>query len=666
MCGITGFLGMRNDELIRKMTRILSHRGPDHEGIFVDKNISLGHRRLSIIDLSALGNQPMTDLTGRAIISYNGEIYNYKEIQKELISRGYRFQSKTDTEVVLNAYIAWDEGCLTRFNGMFAFAIWDKTNQTLFLARDRIGIKPFYYIIKNQVFVFASEIKSILCWKDFRREVNKRGIDYFFTFRYNHLEETVFKNIQKLLPAHYMKIQLSGEGRLICQKVKYWDIQPDSIRFRQRETREELTEILSRSVNYRMVGDVPIGSFLSGGVDSGLIVGIIRKKLRRSINTFTIGFDYPGFIDENSLGRYTAEYYNTNHTECICPPDINSNFVHIIWNSDELNGDPTLVPTYLLSKIACKHVKVVLTGEGSDELFGGYQKTMFMKYAWSLAQYSEQLTRSIPFVVQLLPRSILNKIFRYSSSIGQQGLDRLVRFCAHIKDIGASYLEVASIMNHNEKKLFYGPEMQGRLAEEYIGDTLNKQYFWKKIHNSDDLFNCLLYFDLKTRLPNGLLTKLDTMTMAHSLEARVPFLDHRLVELAFSMPAHMKIRMMRDKHILRKVSADYLPRKITKRKKNHFFVPIHLWLQNELQSLVSKILTNKNIDKSGYLNSRWVLHAYKNYQQGELFYARQLWSVISFMIWHELYIETDKFMSMNTNTMDLESFTANIGSNGSI
>lgn len=653
MCGITGFLGLKNDTLLKKMTQIVSYRGPDDEGIFSEENVGLGHRRLSIIDLSSKGHQPMLDFQKRAIIVYNGEIYNFKEIRKELIDIGYCFYSQTDTEVVLNAYLAWGEDCLSRFNGMFAFAIWDRRRKTLFLARDRVGIKPLYYTQKNNAFLFGSEIKSILCWDEIRREVNPRALDYYLTFRYNHLDETMFKGIMKVPPGYWMQVRSEKNNRLSIKLQQYWDVPLYSSASNTEKSESALAEKIRTSINYRMLSDVPLGVFLSSGVDSSTIVGVMKKELGKTVNTFTVGFDYPGFDDELKPVHFTANYFKTEHTEYVCRPDVVSILPKIIWHMDELNADPALIPTYLISEIASRKVKVVLSGEGSDELFGGYERTMMMSYAWRISQYFPSLMSVAPLLARFIPVTILDKFFKYSSSIGDKGIERLSSFCNNIQNIGTSYLDVACVFNQDEKKQLYSHGLKKQLREESVSETINREFFTSKINDSEELFNRLSYFELKTRLPNDLLAKVDSMTMSHSLEGRVPFLDYELVEQAFSIPSNMKLRYMREKYIFRQAVRRYLPQEIVKRKKDHFFVPIHLWLQNELRTTVDRILTRDNIEKTGYLNYEFVKYAYENYNKGQLFYARQIWNILFFLIWHRMYIETDLFLSIKDKNITL-------------
>lgn len=657
MCGIAGYIGLNSKNLLNKMTQIISHRGPDDDGVYLEEAVGLGHRRLSVIDLSCHGHQPMTDKDGRAVIVYNGEVYNFLEIKKELLDMGYKFYSKTDTEVILNSYIAWGEQCLYRFNGMFSFVIWDRRKKTLLLARDRVGIKPLYYARHNNTLLFGSEIKSILCHNSIKREVNTRALDYFFTFRYNHLHETLFQGIYKLPPGYIIKVSFENDRRLNFVIRQYWDVSFDgvSVSADKKVVQSEVAQRIRKSVDYMMVSDVPLGTFLSSGVDSSTITAIMKNELGKPTNTFTVGFGYPGFEDELQPVRYTVDYFKTNHTEYICKPDMISLLPKIIWNTDELNADPALIPTYLISEVAKRKVKVVLSGEGADELFGGYERTMMMNYAWRFSSFSPQLVSMVPQLAAIMPMGLLDKFFKYSSSIGSKGLERLSSFCRNIRNVGASYLDVACVFNQQEKGSLYGPLMQARLKDENIAETLNSEYFSSAITDGEELFTQLSYLELKTRLPNDLLAKVDTMTMAHSLEARVPYLDHTLVDYALSLPANLKLRYMREKYILRKAALQYLPLEIVKRRKDHFFVPIHLWLQNELKTNMDKIFCRKNIMKTGYLNPDYIENAHMNYKKGALFFARQLWNVLFFLVWHKIYIETDLFLTMGSDPITLES-----------
>lgn len=628
------------------MTTIVAHRGPDDEGLFQVGKVGLGHRRLSIIDLSALGHQPMSDVKGKAVIVYNGEIYNFLEIREELLSMGYQFASRTDTEVIVNAYIAWGEECLARFNGMFAFAIWDKLKNYLFLARDRLGIKPLYFYHDSRVFLFGSEIKSILTWPRLQRQVNPRALDYYFTFRFNHLDETLFQNISKVPPGYWLKVSLNSDERITLVRKQYWDVSSTPSTSDPQAIENELAAEIRRSVRYQMVSDVPVGTFLSSGVDSSTITGIMAKEFGRKVKTFTVGFDYEGFEDELAPVRFTSRHFKTEHTEYICKPDVVSLLPKIIWFTDELNADPALIPTYLISKSAGQKVKVVLSGEGSDEIFGGYERTMMIKYAWLLSRKTPLAMNIIPAVANMIPGQMLDRIFKYSSAIGQKGLERLAGFCRNIDNLGSSYIDVACVFNQDEKRKLYGEGLRKQFHDENIAETISRCFFNEPIDSAEMLFSHLAKLELKTRLPNDLLAKVDTMTMAHSIEGRVPFLDHNLVEYAFSIPENQKIRYFREKYILRKAALRFLPRKIAYRRKDHFFVPIHLWLQNELKPLADKILTRENIRNTGYLNDDFVLFAYENYKNGALFYARQIWNILFFLIWHKLYIETDYFCSV--------------------
>ncbi len=653
MCGITGFIGLQDAPLLERMTGIIAHRGPDDEGVWLEGLVGLGHRRLSIIDLSADGRQPMEDVNSRAVIVYNGEVYNFQEIKEELLAAGYRFRSKTDTEVILNAYLAWGEDCLQRFNGMFALAIWDKAARTLFLARDRLGIKPLFFTKRGNAFLFGSEIKSILCWPEFVREVNPRALDYYLTFRYNHLDETLFKNIYKLPPGYLLKVRLDADGNLELTRKRYWDLDVQVVSRNRKEVEDEIAERLERSIEYRLIADVPVGVFLSAGVDSSSITGIMRRRFGIAARTFTVGFDYPGFPDELENVRAATRHFGTRHTEHLCKPSVVSILPRILWHMDELNADPAAVPTYLISQVAARTVKVVLSGEGSDELWGGYERTMFILYAHLANRYAPGLLRAAPSILRILPLELMDKAFKYSSSIGAKGLARLAEFCRNVDDPGANFLSVAAVMTQEEKRRLYGPALKERLEEEDIAGTIDREYFDGLGRSSQELFSRLAYFELKTRLPNDLLAKIDSTTMAHSLEGRVPFLDHTMVEYAAAVPWRLKIHNLREKYILRRAVSRYLPEEIVKRRKDHFFVPIHLWLKNDLGPVMDDILSRERIDAVGFFNSDFISFARKDYMKGQLVFARQLWNILLFMIWHRLYIETDYYLSMGESPVDL-------------
>lgn len=616
MCGITGFYGFSDPKLLQKMTALLEHRGPDQHNYYTDELVSLGHRRLSIIDLSEDGKQPLCNEDGTVWVVFNGEIYNYKELRERLEKKGHRFKSKTDTEVIVHAYEEYGQKCVSWFNGDFAFAIYDSEKESFFLARDRLGIKPLYYTTINGKFYFASEIKALLAVPELKREVNSRALNYYLSFYANPLAETMFKGIFKLAPGHTLTFEKKG---LLVQK--YWDLemQPRA----QINPEKELLSLLSDSVEKRLMSDVPLGVYLSGGVDSGTVVALM-SRFTDKIKTFSVGFD--SSIGELQRARITAEHFNTDHQEIVLNADSIRELPTIVWHQDEPMGDPTSVPTYLLSKEAKKKVTVVLTGEGADEQFAGYEQEKFMMLHQKYIQ-KIPFRSALAFPLQKIPASALNPFFKYMGSLGEEGKKRLVDFVSSSNNAEA-LMSMIAIFNEREKLELFGKKVEN--VTKTI--TLDKQ----------NLLNSLLLFENKVPLAENLLMKVDKNTMAHGIEARVPFLDHRVVEFAATLPADMKLRGLKDKYILRKTMKPYLPLKKDMQKKERFFVPVDHWLKHQLQPLSEELLSEKLIKKQGYFNPAYVQKMMTGYNSSPLFYGRQIWTLLNFQLWHKMFIDEEK------------------------
>jgi asparagine synthase (glutamine-hydrolysing) len=538
MCGISGF-SWEDTGLIDKMVRSLAYRGPDDSGIFVD-NVSLGHNRLSIIDLSSAGHQPMCNEEGDIWIVFNGEIYNHAEIRPILEKKGHKFKSETDTETIIHSYEEWGVDCLSRFNGMFAFAIWDSKKKTLFLARDRLGVKPLYYHHGKNL-IFSSEIKAIL-EHGISREIDRDAINSFLTYRFIPGDRTILKGIRKLLPGHY----------LICKDnqvktVRYWQLDWSE---KPGKYEEQLENLLLDSVEKRLMSDVPLGAFLSGGIDSSLIVAMNAKLRGDKVKTFTVGFGHAS--DEFKHARAAAEHIGTDHHELTLDyRQMTKALPDIVWHMDEPNSDITMVPLYFLSRFAKKKVTVVNTGEGADELFSGYQH---FKIGGG------------PF--QLVPEAIRKPVYRW-----------------YYSPFKAS--ERAELM---QKKPAEDKALAGYLDRKEPKHLLNR----------------ILLFDIENELPNWQLTRVDRMTMAHGMEARVPFLDYRIVELSAKMPAGMKMNSLEGKHVLRKVAAKYLPKSIIMRKKQGFTTPRGSWLKADMHDAAARLLTRENVMRRGIFNADYV------------------------------------------------------------
>jgi asparagine synthase (glutamine-hydrolysing) len=612
MCGITGFYGLEDKELLSKMTSLLEHRGPDQSGYYADETVSLGHRRLSIIDLSEDGRQPMGNEEGTVWVVFNGEIYNYQELREKLEKKGHHFKSKTDTEVIVHAYEEYGQKCVSFFNGDFAFAVYDAEKKVLFLARDRLGIKPLYYTLVDGKFYFASEIKALLAVPGLKREVNPRALNYYLSFYANPLAETMFKGIFKVEPGH--SLVFKGK-KLVMQK--YWDLQMQPTTLQNPE--QELLSLLSDSVQKRLRSDVPLGVYLSGGIDSGTVVALM-SKFTDKVKTFSVGFD--SSLGELQRAKVTAEHFNTDHQEIILNAEAIKALPNIVWHQDEPMGDPTSVPTYLLSKEAKKKVTVVLTGEGADEQFAGYEQEKFMMLHQKYLQ-KIPFRKSLAFPLQKIPANALNPFFKYMGSLGEEGKKRLVDFIS-AQNNPEALMSMIAIFNEQEKQ-----ELLGKKIENVTKTIkLDKQ----------NLLNSLLLFENKVPLAENLLMKVDKNTMAHGIEARVPFLDHRVVEFAAKLPPELKLKGLQDKYILRKVMKPYLP--ASKQKKERFFVPVDHWLKDQLQPLSAELLSEKAVKE--YFNPMYVQKMLKGYNTSPLFYGRQIWTVLNFQLWHKMFIEEEK------------------------
>ena len=631
MCGICGF-NWDNKILLNKILNEIKHRGPDDKGTFIDKNLSLGHRRLSIIDLSKQGKQPLSNEDNTLWITFNGEIYNFKELKKELEKKGHIFKSNTDTEVIVHLYEEEGINCITKLNGMFAFAIYDSKNQILFLARDRAGIKPLYYFANSiGKFIFCSEIKGILQDTSIRREVNLNGVSSFLTFRANILEETCFKGIRKLLPGHFLIYDL--KRKKVIKKQIYWDVPKKEEEKSESFFLNKINSLLKDSIKIRLMSDVPFGAYLSGGVDSGSIVSIMKDYTDKPVETFSVGFDQSDY-NELEESRFLADKLETNHHELV----INGNSIKylpsIVHHLDEPMADPTSLPIYLLSQYTKKYCTVILTGEGADELFAGYPQYKFMNIHKRFTSLLPKILKETIFnTVKNLPKSYLNNLFKFSSELGEKGLERFHNFILS-KEISNQYLEQISIFNTLEKRELL-------LEKTFL---LNNQEIQNKEYLESPLkLNNLLRFDFKGNMVDDLLMKLDKNTMAFAIEGRVPFLDYRLVEFAYKMLFNLKLKFFhKDKYIFRKAIKNKLPNETRTRKKKHFFVPINHWFNNELINVKEELLSKRFIEKQKIFDYNYIHKINNNFNKSKLFYSRQLWSLINFQIWYKQYIENEK------------------------
>jgi len=557
MCGICGIYNFNNAQDVERerllgMCRIMEHRGPDDEGMHIihrdEENFSvgLGHRRLSIIDLSPSGRQPMSNEDGTLWITYNGEVYNFKEIRHELVSKGHKFKSHTDTEVIVHLYEEEGKECVKKLRGMFAFVIWDNRNRTLFAARDRLGIKPFYYYYSKDNFIFASEIKAILQSGRVLPEVNTEVMNIHLTLGYTPAPYTMFKNIFKLLPGNLLVL---SKGRLKIEQ--YWDIAAvaNNEKLPEREYVERFQSILKDCIQKRLISDVPLGVFLSGGVDSSTVVGLMRSLVNEKIKTFCIGYSEKK-SSELEYAKIVAKKFNTDHHEYILEPENFYDFIpKFIWHFDEPISEPAAIPLYFISKLARKHVTVLLSGEGADELLAGYPIYNYMQTIDRYRKLPGVLRRNLTdkFLTRLIKSE--KKRDKYSEWINLPLEERYLSVPSELSGSMRKKLFNKDFLNHSQLE-----------AAEVMGN------YFEKVKSQDNLSK-MLYVDTKTWLADDLLTKADKMSMAVSVELRVPFLDHTLVEFVASVPSRYKLRNGKSKYLLKKSVSGLLPKEIINRKK---------------------------------------------------------------------------------------------------
>lgn len=624
MCGICGF-NFEDKKLLRAMADTIKHRGPNSAGYFADKGISLGSRRLSIIDLSSAGNQPIYNEDRSVALVFNGEIFNFKEIRQKLEKKHY-FASNTDSEAIVHAYEEYGIKCLQRFNGFWGFALYDSKKKTLLVSRDRLGLKPLYYYYDGNKFLFASEIKCLLKDRSIKRKINLDALSYYLTYRYIPSDLTIFSNIKKLKPGHYILLDLK-EKKLRLEK--YWDI-PLELKERSEETiQKDIINLLKDSVEKRLISDVPLGVYLSGGIDSSSIVSMM-KNFTDDIKTYSLAFAHDKTGNELQYAKKVSEYFDTKHTEIVIDTDIVKDLPKIAWHLDEPMCDPAAVPNYYLSREAKKSVTVILTGDGADELFAGYDQYKFLMLANKLRHIPKPLKKLVPKSIKLIPKILLDKIYKYSSATGRMMFDRVGNLLLDINDNKAkAYTDVLGIFDDNEKKELLNFEFDPHYKE------INNEFFSKR-----DFLTQLTYFDAKTYLPEDLLMKPDKMCMAWSIEARVPYLDYRLVEYCFGMPSNLKLRVNTSKYILKKALKSYLPKGILERKKQPFHLPLDEWFAKGLKDYFHELLQDRINDK--FFNRKYIKKIFDRYESSKLYYGRQIWSLGMFSIWHKVFIEEDK------------------------
>lgn len=602
MCGFVGYINKEKNKQdnIKKMADLIAHRGPDSEGYYTDENIALGFRRLSIIDLDG-GSQPIYNSDKTKAIVFNGEIYNYQKLRKELTKKGYKFITKTDTEVILHGYEEYGEKILDKLRGMFAFAIYDIKKKELFAARDFYGIKPFYYTKMDNTFIFGSEIKSFLIHPHFKKELNTKMLEYYLTFQYSAGRETFFKNVYKLMPGHYLKYK---DGKLTVKKYYEIKFEEDNTKTYE-EWKKGIKEKLKDSVKAHKISDVEVGSFLSSGVDSSYITATSDVD-----KTFTVGFNNKKYSEISYAEDLSKKIKTKNINKTITKEEYFKNLPNILYYMDEPLADPSAIALYFVTKIASENVKVSLSGEGADEIFGGYNI------------YQEPLTASwyykIPYPIRYSIGALANLFPK------KRGINFLVRRGKKLED---RFVGNAFIFNKHEiKKIMKNKPKTKGFTE------LTKPYY-DKVKDKDEITK-MQYIDFNFWLIGDILLKADKMSMANSLEVRVPFLDRPLIDYASSLPVEFKTDKYRTKKIFRDIASEVLEDKVSSKKKLGFPVPIREWMKEEETYKQIKALFNKD-DK--FFNTKKIIKLLDDHKKGKADNSRKIWTVYVFLLWYEIF-----------------------------
>ncbi|MBI4100148.1 asparagine synthase (glutamine-hydrolyzing) [Candidatus Microgenomates bacterium] len=626
MCAIYGFVGFKDQRLLQKMSRLLVHRGPDDSGFYSNGIVSLGHRRLAIIDLSQGGHQPFVSEDKNAILAANGEIYNFKELRRDLEDKGHRFGGKSDNEVILHAYEEWGLDFVKHFIGIFAFAIWNKRRKTLILVRDHLGVKPLYFALVNGCLIFASEAKAILAWKKIKKEIDPVSIDTYLSLRYLPGDKTMFSQIRKLSAG---SILIFKEGKI--KVSRYWQPTIHSSSFNKNEARNQLERLLRASISSQMVADVPVGAYLSGGIDSSIVTSLAQRKHERKIKTFTLGFN--SSIDETHQAIELAKRLKTDYHHFSVIPKNFTLLPEIVSFLDEPIGDPIIMPIYLLAGRASKEVKVVLTGDGADEIFGGYIHHLGIFWKEKLQKFLP--ASFLAFGVKFIPSKIIDRIFPYPASVGEKGKRRLTHFLK-ANSLFENYFTFANLFTQEDKKKLYTKNFAKHLIGKKSIEAELKRSLKK---GSGDFLSRIIVFDVLNWLPDYILYMADRLSMAHGLEARVPYLDYRLVEFALSLPSDFKIKRWKNKLILREAMAGVLPPDVLKRPKRSFFVPIEQFWGKEMLKLFSKTLSRKVVEKRGLFNFEYIESLKKEFKKSPLLLGKQLMALVIFELWWQKFAD---------------------------
>ena len=633
MCGICGKLEFDLEarvppNLLRQMADAIVHRGPDDEGYYVKGQIGLGFRRLSIIDLSG-GHQPLANEDDSVWIVFNGEIYNYQELRALLLAKGHVFRTQSDTEVIVHLYEEYGSDCLEKLRGMFGFAIWDSRKKSLFLARDRVGIKPLYYYLGEHFLSFASEMKAILVDPAVHREIDPAMIDRFLTYFYLPGPKTLLRNFFKLEPGHWLLVQ---DGKI--QIKSYWDIdfRPTDDHLSPKALEQQVVDLLDETVQLHMISDVPVGFLLSGGVDSTAMLSLASKKTDKPISSFTIGFAHPGVVDERPFARMAAERFGSQYFEIsITAHEFVSFLPEYVWYMEEPVCEPASVALYYVSKLARQHVKVLISGEGGDEAFAGYHNYMYLSWVEAMKKVFGPLRRAVSSGMALVGQICDSRVLKKYAPLMNVDLDD-------------HYLSRTSTPFHYFNRMpstVYTEQMMRRVDKSRSVEVTRNLVASRAAAGP---LEKMLYLDTKTYLPDDLLIKADRMTMANSIELRVPFLDHRVLEFAARLPGNQKVRGFQMKYLLKRALANHVPMEILRRRKEGFPNPSASWLAHDLRDMVGDILLDARSISRGYFRKSAVKELIDhNSRSGR--YAPEVFSLLVLELWHRTFADSHSTLS---------------------
>ena len=639
MCGISGYISSPSEiseQLCEKMLSKIIHRGPDDFGVWIDQDagIALGHRRLSIQDLSPLGHQPMKSMSGRYIIVFNGEVYNFKVLHAELENIGYAFRGHSDTEIMLACIEEWGvEHALVKFVGMFAFALWDKRECMLTLARDRLGEKPLYYGFQGNTFLFGSELKALKVHPDWRGEINRDALALYMRHNYIPSPYSIYKGISKLVPGTYIQLK----GRDVSELKVYWSAKgvaeqgvKDSLQLSDEEAVSSLDKLLRKTISEKMIADVPLGAFLSGGIDSSTVVAIMQQESDRKVKTFSIGFHEKGY-NEAEHAKAVAAHLGTEHTEMYVTAEQAMDVIPKLSTLyDEPFSDSSQIPTFLVSEMTKQHVTVALSGDGGDELFAGYNRYFLGQSLWNkLSKVPRSLRGLLAFAITAVSPSAWDRLGSVGGYIipsvrGRTG-DKLHKL-AGVLGVQSSEEMYRRFVSH-----WHDPALVVLGGREHA-TVLTEPSLWADL---GEFTQRMQFLDAVSYLPDDILTKVDRAGMAVSLETRIPFLDHRLFEFAWRIPMHQKVRGGEGKWLLRQVLYQYVPQKLIDRPKMGFGIPIDQWLRTSLRDWAEELLDEQRLEREGFLNASLVREKWSEHLSGERNWQYHLWDVLMFQAWLE-------------------------------